>query len=108
MQPAEQISEHATEADAGAGHTTIDGLASDFRNCLAGSLCSGLSLRGDSTGFVYTMSNAGSRNSVLNYMRAFDGTLTPNGSYATGGPARANRGSARSHPLLFGPPQLQS
>ncbi len=37
------------------------------------------------TGFVYTMSNAGSGNSVIAYTRAADGTLTPNGTYATGG-----------------------
>ncbi len=37
------------------------------------------------SGFVYTMSNAGSGNSVIAYTRAADGTLTPNGTYATGG-----------------------
>jgi len=38
-----------------------------------------------SAGFVYTMSNAGSGNSVIAYARAADGTLAPNGAYPTGG-----------------------
>jgi 6-phosphogluconolactonase (cycloisomerase 2 family) len=38
-----------------------------------------------SAGFVYTMSNAGSANAVLAYSRASDGTLTPLGTYPTGG-----------------------
>lgn len=36
-------------------------------------------------GLLYTMSNSASGNRVLAYTRASDGTLQPNGTYATGG-----------------------
>ena len=39
----------------------------------------------DSPGAVYTMTNAGAANVVIAYARAADGTLTPNGTYPTGG-----------------------
>lgn len=39
----------------------------------------------DSSGAVYTMTNAGEANAVIAYARAADGTLTPNGIYLTGG-----------------------
>ncbi len=39
----------------------------------------------DSPGAVYTMTNAGTANAVIAYARAADGTLTPNGTYPTGG-----------------------
>jgi 6-phosphogluconolactonase (cycloisomerase 2 family) len=39
----------------------------------------------DTAGAVYTLSNAAAGNSVLVFTRAHDGTLTPAGSYPTGG-----------------------
>ena len=48
---------------------------------LTGSAAAG-SPRGDA---VYTQSNAASGNAILAYDRAKDGTLTPAGSFATGG-----------------------
>ena len=36
-------------------------------------------------GAVYTMTNAGSGNAVIAYLRSADGTLTPAGTYPTGG-----------------------
>ena len=41
--------------------------------------------RGDEGGAVYTMDNASAANHVLAYRRAANGTLTPDGSFATGG-----------------------
>ena len=40
---------------------------------------------GDTAGAVYTLSNAAAGNSVLVFARGHDGTLTPAGSYPTGG-----------------------
>lgn len=41
--------------------------------------------RRDETGAIYTMDNAAAANHVLAYRRAANGTLTPAGSFATGG-----------------------
>ncbi|MBA2523044.1 MAG: beta-propeller fold lactonase family protein [Solirubrobacterales bacterium] len=45
----------------------------------------GLARAAGGGGLVYTMSNAAAGNSVIAYTRGSDGTLTANGTYATGG-----------------------
>jgi len=52
---------------------------------LGGAGAPGVAGASGGSGFVYTMSNAASGNSVIAYARASDGTLAPNGVYATGG-----------------------
>lgn len=47
------------------------------------------------SGFVYTMSNAASGNSVIAYTRASDRTLAPNERTRPAAPGAASPGSAR-------------
>src|SRR5579859_6923907 len=49
---------------------------------------------------LYTMSNATSGNSILAYLRGADGSLTPAGSYATGG-LGAGHGLENQGALVF-------
>ena len=52
-------------------------------------------LGSDGPGAVYTLTNAGDGNSVVAFRRAEDGTLSPLGTFATGG-----RGSVRERRRL--------